>query len=130
MAKKIDALRALLDALAKRETGFTIPELGKDHAAAVVERELRERCMDGRLNKATIGHRTVRYFGQARWASTYMVEAKALVPSTVRVRTARAGWAAPPKGVITPVEGVTKRTKFTVGPSFNASAVRTNTHEA
>lgn len=101
-------------------TGYTV-----DVAGAAICRLV----ADGRLFKASTGHRSKRYFVRLDWAIAYQDEHSAQGPSVLRNAPSRAQWSAPQKGVIEPVEGITPNTIITIYQPRHIDAIRTQTHE-
>lgn len=94
------------------------------------DRACRRLLKSGLIFKVTISHKNIVYFGEQKWAdkAALGISPRTAMPATVTTKRNRALWAPPPKGVITPVEGITKATKFVVGPTPPLNVFRTNTH--
>lgn len=81
----------------------------------------------GRLFKGKIGHRTCRYFSTPAFAMAYE-DSNRIEPASVRLRASRALWKPDPKGVVTPVQGITAATKITVWQPPPPRFIRTDTY--
>jgi hypothetical protein len=97
-------------------TGYTVKSV--DNAA-------RRMVADGVLFSAHYS-RHVRYFVDRGLAVAF--EAAHQRPAVVHVRATRAAWAPPPKGVITPVEGITAKTRVVVAAPLPDRGFHTDTH--
>jgi hypothetical protein len=115
-------LHQRLEALAQTDAGFSVSDV-TGHAPEPVRRAAQALVAAGRLVRAQLGGRRVRYFASAAQARRFVQQQ----PSTSPVRAlagprAKAAWSPDEPGLITP------QTRIVKAPPLPRNVLRTNTY--
>lgn len=115
-------LFTLLENLSQTPDGFAVSEVS-GHSPDAVRRVAEALVSDGRILKAQVGPRRVRYFASQQLADAYRSRQAATTPSRPVVGPRmKARWSADEPGIITP------QTRIIRAPTPPTRVFRTNTY--
>jgi hypothetical protein len=115
-------LHTTLENLGNTPSGFSASEV-TGYGPEQVRRAAEALVGAGRLFRAQVSARRVRYFASAAGVNDFMARKPAAVPQRLAVsQRAKAGWSPDEPGLITP------QTKITRAPSPPSGVYRTNTY--
>jgi hypothetical protein len=114
-------LHQTLETLAATPAGFSASDV-TGHAPEQVRRAAQALVAAGRLHRATVGTRRVRYFATADGAQAFLKTQPSTAPSrALTSMRSKARWSADEPGIIT------SKTRITKAPPLPRDVLRTNT---